>query len=147
MGEWRYSSTILHLCTRWRQWPASRPYRFTPQGKDPLVPIGQESGWALEPVWKLWRRENPCTEGNQTRTVQPVARRYTDWALTIPITSHIPLVICISLVHMIGVGPEVGNSRNDTVKTRRWSMLFSSRWAGIVRMCTLRNRLILHAVT
>jgi hypothetical protein len=28
------------------EWSASRPSRFTP-GKEPLVPIGQEAGWAL----------------------------------------------------------------------------------------------------
>jgi hypothetical protein len=30
MGEWRYSSTILDLGTRWRDWSASRPDRFIP---------------------------------------------------------------------------------------------------------------------
>jgi len=27
----------------------------------PPVPIGQEAGWAPEPVWTLWRREKPLT--------------------------------------------------------------------------------------
>jgi hypothetical protein len=36
-GEWRYSSTILDLGTRWK-WTGSRPGRFTPE-KEPLVPI------------------------------------------------------------------------------------------------------------
>jgi hypothetical protein len=30
---------------------ASRPGRALPPGKGPQVPIGQESGWAAEPVW------------------------------------------------------------------------------------------------
>jgi hypothetical protein len=30
---------------------ASRPGRVLPPGKDPPVPIGQEVGWAPEPVW------------------------------------------------------------------------------------------------
>jgi hypothetical protein len=34
-------------------WSASRPDRFGP-GKKPQVPVGQEAGWASEP---LWRRE------------------------------------------------------------------------------------------
>jgi hypothetical protein len=33
------------------EWPASRPGRALPPGKGPLVPIGQEAGWAPEPVW------------------------------------------------------------------------------------------------
>jgi hypothetical protein len=28
-----------------------------PQGKLRAVPIGQEAGWATEPVWTLWSRE------------------------------------------------------------------------------------------
>jgi hypothetical protein len=40
------------------EWSASRPGRFTP-GKEPPVPIGKEAGWAPEPVWTLWRSENP----------------------------------------------------------------------------------------
>jgi hypothetical protein len=30
---------------------ASRPGRALPPGKGPPVPIGQEAGWAPEPVW------------------------------------------------------------------------------------------------
>jgi hypothetical protein len=29
-----------------------------PPGKEPPVFIGQEAGWAPEPVWTTWRREN-----------------------------------------------------------------------------------------
>jgi hypothetical protein len=33
------------------EWSASRPGHALPPGKEPPVPIGQEDGWALEPVW------------------------------------------------------------------------------------------------
>jgi hypothetical protein len=33
------------------EWSASRPGRALPPGKGPPVPIGQEGGWAPEPVW------------------------------------------------------------------------------------------------
>jgi hypothetical protein len=33
------------------EWSASRPGRALPPGKGPQVPIGQEAGWAPEPVW------------------------------------------------------------------------------------------------
>jgi hypothetical protein len=35
------------------EWSASRPGRFTPR-EEPLVPIGQEAGWASESVWTRW---------------------------------------------------------------------------------------------
>jgi hypothetical protein len=53
----------------------SRPCRYLPPGKDP-VPIVQEAGWALGPVWKGAATLAP--PGFDPRTVQPVASRYTD---------------------------------------------------------------------
>jgi hypothetical protein len=36
-------------------------------GKEPLVPIGQEAGWAPEPFWSQWGREKfPAPAGDQT---------------------------------------------------------------------------------
>jgi hypothetical protein len=29
-----------------------------PPGKDPLVFIDKDAGWALESVWMLWRKHN-----------------------------------------------------------------------------------------
>ena len=46
---------------------------FNP-GKDP-VPIVQEAGWAPGPVWT--GAENLAPTGIRSRTVQPVASRYT----------------------------------------------------------------------
>jgi hypothetical protein len=40
-------------------WSASRPGRVLPPGKAFPVPIGQEAGWASEPVWTL-RLEEKC---------------------------------------------------------------------------------------
>jgi hypothetical protein len=56
------------------------PAAFTP-GKDP-VPIVQEAGWAPEPVWI--GEENLAPSGFDPRTFQPVASRYTDWAIPAP---------------------------------------------------------------
>ena len=50
-----------------------------PPGKDP-VPIVQEAGWAPEPVWI--GAENLAPTGFDPRTFQPVASRYTDYALS-----------------------------------------------------------------
>jgi hypothetical protein len=56
------------------------PAAFTP-GKD-LVPIVQEAGWAPEPVWI--GAENLAPPGFDPRTFQPVASRYTDYAIPAP---------------------------------------------------------------
>jgi hypothetical protein len=66
------------------------PAAFTP-GKD-LVPIVQEAGWAPEPVWT--GAENLATPGFDPRTFQPVASRYTDYAIPTPgiIFNHIKIV-------------------------------------------------------
>jgi hypothetical protein len=42
-----------------------------PLGKVPAVPIGQEAGWASEPVWTLWRIKKPFSSpaGNRTPVV------------------------------------------------------------------------------
>jgi hypothetical protein len=44
-----------------------------PPGKEPPVHIRQEAGWAPESDWTVWKEENSCIAGNQTRAVQPVA--------------------------------------------------------------------------
>jgi hypothetical protein len=53
------------------------PAAFTP-GKD-TVPIAQEAGWAPEPV--CISAENLAPPGFDPRTFQPVASRYTDYAI------------------------------------------------------------------
>jgi hypothetical protein len=61
-------------------WSASRPGLLYPR-KDP-VPIVQEAGWAPEPVWI--GAENLAPPGFDPRTFQPVASRYTDYAIPAP---------------------------------------------------------------
>jgi hypothetical protein len=56
------------------------PAAFTP-GKDP-VPIVQKAGWAPEPVWIC--AENLAPPGFDHRVFQPVASRYTDYAIRAP---------------------------------------------------------------
>jgi hypothetical protein len=48
----RYSSySFMTSALDGGEWSASRPGRTLPLGKGSLVPIGQEAGWAREPVW------------------------------------------------------------------------------------------------
>jgi hypothetical protein len=77
-----YSSTTSELDGG--EWSASRPGRALPPGKGSPVSIGQEAGWAPEPVWTERLEEKilcPCRESNPDRpAVQPVVRHYTAWA-------------------------------------------------------------------
>ena len=61
------------------------PAAFTP-GQVP-VPIVQEAGWAPDPVWI--GAENLALPGFDPRTFQPVASRYTDYAIPAPMEEYI----------------------------------------------------------
>jgi hypothetical protein len=43
-----------------------------PLGKQPLVPIGEETGWALDPVCVLWKREKFYPARNRTPAIQVI---------------------------------------------------------------------------
>jgi hypothetical protein len=85
-GEWKYSSThSLTSALDGSEWSASRPGRFTPRETAPGTHwIG---GWVgpravLDAVVKR-KIPSPRREPNPgTPIVQPVAQRYTDWAIT-----------------------------------------------------------------
>jgi hypothetical protein len=68
------------------------PAVFTP-GKDP-VHIVQEAGWAPEPVWI--GAENLAAQGFNSRTFQPVASRYNDYAIPAPVIVVVLIVIVSS---------------------------------------------------
>jgi hypothetical protein len=60
------------------EWSASRPGRALPPGEGPPVPIGQEAGWASEPVWtQRLEEKSSASVGDRTPVVQSVVRHYT----------------------------------------------------------------------
>jgi hypothetical protein len=63
---------------------------FTP-GKDP-VPVVQEAEWTPEPVWL--GPENLAQPGFDPRTFQPVASRYTDYAIPAPEMCRLVIIEC-----------------------------------------------------
>jgi hypothetical protein len=64
------------------EWSISRNGRFAPGDRIPL-PITQEAGWTLYPVWTLWSIENSVIPtGNRIPAFQPVARLYTEETFT-----------------------------------------------------------------
>jgi hypothetical protein len=86
LGKWRYSSThSLTSALDGDEWSASRRGSFTPRER--ALGTHWIGGWVgpravLDAVVK---REipSPRRESNpRTPTVQPVAQRYTDWAIT-----------------------------------------------------------------
>jgi hypothetical protein len=51
-GEMRYSSySFTNSALDGDEWSSSLPGHALPPGTGPPVPIGQEAGWAPEPVW------------------------------------------------------------------------------------------------
>jgi hypothetical protein len=87
MGVRRYGSySYLTSALDGGEWSASRPGRASPPGKGPPVPIGQETGWAPEPVWTQGLEEKSSAPvGDRTPIVQSVVRHYTDWATAAPV--------------------------------------------------------------
>jgi hypothetical protein len=87
LGEWRYSSTYsLTSVLDGGEWSASRPGSFTPREKAPG--IHWIRGWVgfraimdavVKGIIPSPRRESKP----RTPIVQPVAQRYTDWAITV----------------------------------------------------------------
>jgi hypothetical protein len=61
----RYSSySFLTLALDGGEWSASCPGRALPPGKEPLVPNGEEAGWAPEPVWTHGLEEKSARRGS-----------------------------------------------------------------------------------
>jgi hypothetical protein len=66
-GNWRYSSTVLKLDTRWRCLVSFMNLRrFTPR-KQPRYPLYRRLGGPQESSWTLWRAERShAPAGNRT---------------------------------------------------------------------------------
>jgi hypothetical protein len=78
-GGRRYSSySFSTSALNGGEWSASHPDRALPPGKGPPVPIVQEAGWVLEPVWAQRLEEKffrLCRGSNLHRpVVQPIQR-------------------------------------------------------------------------
>jgi hypothetical protein len=86
LGEWRYNSThSLTSALDRGEWSTSRPGRFTPRERTPCTHwIGDWVGpRAVLDTGVKRKISSPRWESNpRTPIVQPVAQRYTDWAIT-----------------------------------------------------------------
>jgi hypothetical protein len=80
MGEWRYSSTILDSGTRWRWVVSFTPLPLYSREKNHRYPPDLMLGGPQNLSGRYGGEKNLSPVGNQTQAVQPVARRFTDWA-------------------------------------------------------------------
>jgi hypothetical protein len=86
VGVRRYSSSLyLTSALDGGEWSASRPGRASPPEKELPEPIGQESGWAIESVWKQRLEEKSSASlADRTPVVQSIVGHKTDWATPAP---------------------------------------------------------------
>jgi hypothetical protein len=120
--RWYSSYSITTSALDGGEWSASRPGRTLAPGKEPLVPIVQEAGWAPEPVWTQRLEEKSfrlCWGSNLDRpVVQPVARHYTD-------CSDVTVILYFKIS-----GPAYGTGRSTYI-----GLNHSDRRRSTLRLC------------
>jgi hypothetical protein len=89
--EWRYSSTILDLCTRWRWVVGFSPRPLYPRGNGPRYPLDRRLGGPQSLSGPCGEEKNLAPAGIQTLAVHSIARLYTDWAIPTHIKEKIIL--------------------------------------------------------
>ena len=90
-----YSSTLfLTLALEGGEGSGVTPRPQITPGRDP-VPVVQEAGWALGPVW-IGAENLAPPPGFDPRTIQPVGSRYTDYT-TRPTEIHVNKIIELRL--------------------------------------------------
>jgi hypothetical protein len=72
MGEWRYSSTIHHLSTRWRWVVSLTPRRALSPGKEPWYPLCTRLSGPQSRSGRCAEEKNFAPAGIRTPAVQPV---------------------------------------------------------------------------
>jgi hypothetical protein len=74
-------------------------------GKEPLVPTGEEAGWAPKPVWTQWWREKfPAPAETQTPNYPAFGPVLYHWAIPAPVYTELkkcPLINCIYLYNFL----------------------------------------------
>jgi hypothetical protein len=87
---WRHTRGVafLTLALDGGELSASRPGRFTPQGKSPWYPLDRRLGGprAILDVMVKRKIPSPHQKSNpRTPIIQPIAQHHTNWAITAPI--------------------------------------------------------------
>jgi hypothetical protein len=87
MTQWRYSSTIRDLNTRWRWLVSFTPWPLYPRGKSSRYRLDRRLGGPQSRSECCGEEKNLVPARIRTAAVQFVARRYSDWAIPVPSTN------------------------------------------------------------
>jgi hypothetical protein len=122
IGGVGYRSTILDLGTIWRWLVSFKPRSLYRRGRALST---HWTGWAPEPIWKLWR-ENLALAENRTQTVQPVTILT---ALSRLLYSHEPYII----------NPPTTVTNQNQIRSLNWITIQDTILANILcfLLCTL----------
>jgi hypothetical protein len=110
MREWRYSSNILVLGTRWRSVVIFTLRQLYPKERVRQYPFDRRLGGPQSPYGPCKEEKNLAPAGNQTQAVQLTARWHTDWS--IPTRYKYLQEYCCNYCHAYGVtidGVYIGN--------------------------------------
>jgi hypothetical protein len=87
--EWRYNFPILYVDTR-RKWVVSfPPLPLYLRENLHLFPLDRRLGGPQSLSGRCGKEKNFASVGNRTPEIQPVVRRYTDWAVGPPTTENL----------------------------------------------------------
>jgi hypothetical protein len=131
MGEWRYGSTIPHLAARWKCVVSFTLRPLCAWGGSPRFPLDRRLGGPESRSGRYGEKKNLSPAGNRITAVQPVAHRYTDCAIPIPINCR--NLLNYSIQHCLS-GEADGRSASQKIpafyETRRFIASFSrtSQW-------------------
>jgi hypothetical protein len=101
MGEWRYSSTILDLGTRWRWAISFTPRMLYPRGNCPRYPLDRRLSGPQSRSGRCGEERNLPPVVSRTPAVQPVARHHADWAILTSKLSKSSLINNTYVLHQI----------------------------------------------
>jgi hypothetical protein len=83
-GQWRYSTAILNLGTRWRWMVSFTPWLLNPWRNCHWYPLDRRLGGPQNWSGCCREKKNLFTARNWTLAIQPIAHCYADWAIMTP---------------------------------------------------------------
>jgi hypothetical protein len=81
MGRWRHGSIIVDLDTNWSWVVSYTPRPLYLRGKWPRYPLDRRLDGPQNRPGRCGEEKNLALPKNQTRVLQPVALRYTEWTI------------------------------------------------------------------